>query len=701
MTQLLNMNQLFNMTHFLNTTWQGAALTAVIWILLKLLPRLSSATRYAVWWITMLAVVALPLATLLPSALSDSTPSASSAAPMPRIVLMPTPAHDTTTTALLISKPDQNPDFSAPQQPSHADSLSLRLPSHFVTTLLLVLWLFVSAALFARLGYSWQALMRLKRFAVEPPHNLQTRFQHIATRVSFRRKAHLLVSHEITTPLALGFFDPAVLIPASLAQDCPSDEFDHLCLHELAHIARFDDWANLLQQVLIALMPIQPALFWISRHLDTEREAACDDRVIFTAPSPKPYAASLTRIAELALWSRSAILATGVASSRSQLYCRIHRLLDRRISKKTSVSPIPFLAAIAIIIGLAFLSLCAPPLIALADSPAPPAQSNNTAQPPNPALPPIPEMPPENLPPISGTQTKSIPAQPGETLSVDTDFGNIAVTSWDQNSVQFKVTQKGPDISNMLRHHHIAIGRHNHEVSLSASQDGSLTRFDGNIEYEITVPKQFDVKIKNHAGNTRLADLNGKLSADIDNGNIDATACAGNLDLSTQAGNVNLRESTASAQIVVDAGNINADDCQSPLNLQTHAGNVDLANCTADTVATSDAGNVVAKSISGPIDAGSKMGNVEVRQFSGPSLQAHSNMGNVDADVEAALKSDSSVTTNMGNVSLNLASTAAVTLKFSSALGNVSSDYRAGPLNGGGPKLEASTRMGNVNIHRK
>ena len=46
----------------LNGICEGTILAAVMWIVLKMLPRLNSTTRFMVLWLTLLAVVALPIA---------------------------------------------------------------------------------------------------------------------------------------------------------------------------------------------------------------------------------------------------------------------------------------------------------------------------------------------------------------------------------------------------------------------------------------------------------------------------------------------------------------------------------------------------------------------------------------------------------------------------------------------------------------
>src|ERR1700723_4477646 len=48
---------------FINAGIAGAAVTIAVWFVLSIAPRraLNAATRYAIWWTTLLIVVALPL----------------------------------------------------------------------------------------------------------------------------------------------------------------------------------------------------------------------------------------------------------------------------------------------------------------------------------------------------------------------------------------------------------------------------------------------------------------------------------------------------------------------------------------------------------------------------------------------------------------------------------------------------------------
>jgi hypothetical protein len=130
-------------------------------------------------------------------------------------------------------------------------------------------------------------------------------------------------------PVAIGFQHPAVILPEALLADLTSAELDHVLLHELAHIARRDDWTNLLARIAWAALALHPVAAWVLRQIDRERELACDDWVVAATGAARPYAASLARLFELCTSRRRALLASGIADGGSQLGDRIAMLLRR------------------------------------------------------------------------------------------------------------------------------------------------------------------------------------------------------------------------------------------------------------------------------------------------------------------------------------------------------------------------------------
>ena len=45
----------------LNGLWQGVPLVAIAWLVTRLIPRSDAATRYAVWFVTLLALAIVPI----------------------------------------------------------------------------------------------------------------------------------------------------------------------------------------------------------------------------------------------------------------------------------------------------------------------------------------------------------------------------------------------------------------------------------------------------------------------------------------------------------------------------------------------------------------------------------------------------------------------------------------------------------------
>ena len=108
-------------------------------------------------------------------------------------------------------------------------------------------------------------------------------------------------------------------------QELSAVELNAILLHELAHLRRWDDWTNLIQKIVGAVLFFHPAVWWIEKKLALEREMACDDLVLAKTASPRAYAECLVSLAEKSLLRRGLCSGPGggrpgaayVASGRS------------------------------------------------------------------------------------------------------------------------------------------------------------------------------------------------------------------------------------------------------------------------------------------------------------------------------------------------------------------------------------------------
>jgi len=222
----------------------------------------------------------------------------------------------------------------------------------------------------ARLAGGYRELRRLKSGATPAPNRWELRLRRLCAINGVRRQTRLLVSRQVAGPVSLGFLDPAILIPCAFLDTLSDSELDHIVMHELAHLRRRDDWTNLARRFIEAVLPIQPAVYWLSHRMSLEREMACDDWVIEATGTAKPYAASLTKVAELSQFAPAGILAAGAAENQSQLLRRVHHMLDRTRNAAPKLVFGPLVAAVAAVGGVIYLGARAPQMIAFAQNPA-------------------------------------------------------------------------------------------------------------------------------------------------------------------------------------------------------------------------------------------------------------------------------------------------------------------------------------------
>ena len=269
--------------------WQGLLLTAVAWTALRLASGLRASTRFTLWMIVFLLVALLPVL-----AIGRGLLGASSGVPSP-----------------------------APQ------TFSLHLNVAWAIALEVV-WALASLFSLGRLFLSGRQMRTLLRNSAPVPfHSLDEEIQSVVAR-SGKRPVEIRLSEAVDAPSVVGFFRPAVVVPRSLWIELAPNDMKQIILHEMAHLDRGDDWTNLLQKLLRALSPLNPALVWAERHLCLEREQACDDAVLDAAGNPRAYATCLTKLAENKLLRQVTSLAPGFWQRHSELAGRVENILHRR-----------------------------------------------------------------------------------------------------------------------------------------------------------------------------------------------------------------------------------------------------------------------------------------------------------------------------------------------------------------------------------
>lgn len=172
-------------------------------------------------------------------------------------------------------------------------------------------------------------------------------------KLGITRKVRLLQSAKISVPATVGFFSPVVLLPLDLLLQLTPGQAESILWHELAHIARRDYLAGLLQEIIEIIFFFNPALLWLSGLIREEREKCCDDTVIAHTANKGAYLGAL-----LAFQTSPALrLAVPLTTLRKgQLRNRLNRLLGRKAPLFSLAERLLLLTALIFISGLLLMA---------------------------------------------------------------------------------------------------------------------------------------------------------------------------------------------------------------------------------------------------------------------------------------------------------------------------------------------------------
>lgn len=268
---------------------EGTCVAVFAALILRLSPRKSAATRFAVCLSALIAIALLPLAS----------------------------------------------GFSAGSI-SGASRAAFTVPESWALYLFLF-WSAVAAWFLIGFGRALWHLHALRKscFPVNE-QALDPLLQATLRRHRTNRRIAFCTSDQVAVPTALGLLRPAIVIPQWVMAELSPAELNQILIHELAHLRRWDDWTNLAQQAVRAIFFFHPAVWWIEKQIALEREMACDDAVLEETASPRAYAECLARLAEKSFVRRSVALAQAALGKIRQTSLRVAQILNADRSTSTA-----------------------------------------------------------------------------------------------------------------------------------------------------------------------------------------------------------------------------------------------------------------------------------------------------------------------------------------------------------------------------
>ena len=279
---------------------------------------------------------------------------------------------------------------------------------------------------------------------------------------------------------------------------------------------------------------------------------------------------------------------------------------------------------------------------------------------------------------------KTFTVQPGGSLHVDTQGGEVRVSPSSDNVVKITARERiransESEADAILKHLTLTIEQSGNDVSASAKYERESIGFHWgswppvNVDFIVTVPASFSADLHTSGGGITVGDLGGKVSARTSGGGIKLGKLGGEVDARTSGGSVSLDESHGAAVLHTSGGNINVGRVSGPAELSTSGGGIKI------------------DSVQG-------------------AVQAHTSGGSVRAGIAGPLKEDCVLSTSGGSVKVNVDKGAAFRLDASTSGGDVDADgltltiqssnrsrsKLAGTVNGGGPLLKLRSSGGDI-----
>ena len=256
-------------------SWQGALWAGLVWALTRAVPRMPSAVRAALWWLVCLKFV-LSLSGLEPIALPVLP--APAAAPVASVAGEGSLEAPLPVVTLAAPRPAAPPVEEVPWR-------------QVWTVSLLAVWGLGIAWQLRGHVKAWSAVRGLRRRALPLCHaQVEETLRELASAAGLSRVPRLLVSHEVTSPLATGLLSTVVVLPAKALRRLEVEALRMALAHELAHFQRRDLWLGWVPALAETVLFFHPLVRKAAREYALAREEACDAEALrLTGAEPGDY----------------------------------------------------------------------------------------------------------------------------------------------------------------------------------------------------------------------------------------------------------------------------------------------------------------------------------------------------------------------------------------------------------------------------
>ncbi len=297
---------------------------------------------------------------------------------------------------------------------------------------------------------------------------------------------------------------------------------------------------------------------------------------------------------------------------------------------------------------------------------------------------------------------KTFQVQPGQRLSLDTDFGTVRVAGGSGNAVVVRVVKGADDVSESKAQEafdrfRLDFDQTSGGLAIRGDYDGEHRwRRDNHfwVEYEVTVPRRFDVAVKTSGGSIHAEDFQGQADLNTAGGSVTALEIDGPVALNTSGGSITAEQIGGQARLNTSGGSITAREVKGAVDANTSGGSITVERAGGDVEAHTSGGGIRLADVYGTADASTSGGSIEADLAVQPDapMKLETSGGSITLRLDPGTRADLDAKASGGSVKTDLP----VTVE-----GEVERSRLRGAINGGGPLLTLRSSGGGIRIYKR
>lgn len=277
----------------------------------------------------------------------------------------------------------------------------------------------------------------------------------------------------------------------------------------------------------------------------------------------------------------------------------------------------------------------------------------------------------------------------GGRLELTNISGDVKITTWDRDAIHVKAIKRARGRSAELKASMTRVlmdsrgDRVTVEVRYPKNEErrerGFERDFNVSVEFDVRIPRGIEGEIKVVSGNLQVAGFAGEVDLTVISGNLTAADLAGDIEIDCTSGSVRLNRASGELDVNITSGDLIAREIGGAIDIDVTSGNIDVFTVGLE-----------------EMDANVMSGNIDLA-FSAPVTKGKFDLSAFSGSITVSLPAGSAFSVD-------------ATSHFS---GSVRSDFELkerstrmgesayGEINGGGAKIKAKTKTGNINLEQR